>query len=181
MTNNINEKFKYLIQEAIQNYDEGFAKYIDYYIFQYCSTKKYIKNGNMYIDFYIKKKYLNDETPLLKDIKITRKKSKFLFKSYLFQYIGFKTIDNIWQWGWSKSNIDKINLNISKQIFDWAFTNNNIDPVTKNILLTSEQQISNNNHLIIFLSLSLYLSKYDLVYNNVVNDTTDYFVLKFIK
>lgn len=177
MTNN---KFKYIIQDAIRNHDESYLKYTDYFIFEYCSTKMYNRNNNTYIDFYVKKKYLERKLPILENVKLVKKKTKFLFKTYICQFISLLTVGDVWQWGWSISNIDKKYLNVSKQIFDWAFINNGIDTTTKDILLTSKQQILNDNHLVIFLSLSLYLSKYDLIYKRVIDNYINYYVLKSV-
>lgn len=190
MTNN---KFKYILQEAIRNYDESQYNRIENYILgsyntrlkarTFSTQKMYIKNNEVYLNIYINKDIVErkPQLPILNGVKLTKKKNKYLLHTYLCQYISNLTLDNIWQWAWSVPNVDKIYLKKAKEIFDWAFSNNNIDATTKDLLLTSKQQIVGNNQLAIFLSMSLYLSKYDVIYTEFEDNGPKYYILKVVE
>lgn len=188
MTNN---KFKYILQEAIRNYDESLRNRIENFILGrrdtdlnvhlYGTPEMYIKNNEVYFDFYINKDIVEQKSPILNGLKLTKKKNKYLLHTYLCQYMFNITKDNILQWAWSIPNIDKIYLKKAKELFDWAFSNNNIDATTKDLLLTSKQQLVSNNQLIIFSSISLYLSKYDIIYKEYTDSGCKYYILKVVE
>lgn len=176
----INNDFKYIIKEAIRNYDISFINNIDNYIFEYCTEKMYYVNNTHFIDFFVDNNYINIDLPILKNINLTKKNNNYLYKTYKCEFISSILNDNVWKWSWSNPDTDSRIINISKKIFNWALSNNVIDFTTKDILLKSEQQIINNTHLIILLSISLYLSKYDVIYNKKINNISYYYVLKNI-
>lgn len=91
--------------------------------------------------------------------------------------------DNIWIWGWSIPNINKLYTKIIKTIFDYGLQldpNNDNNIYIRSCLLTSRFRISNNIQLEMLLALSSYLSKISCIfgdYNKELGLTKYYYVL----